>query len=315
MHRTAFTCIDDPRARTTRLPALLLGVLALAAPALAHADWVASEQEERAQRTKIAKGYPADAARAVAPYPGAKLDVQCSVNRWGGDADSYAFVTNDPMDKVREFYRANPVDATRGRVYVTQDGCDGGSHVTVVLDLYPAAKVEKLRAAAALRKAEIDRLAASPPDPAQLGQPLPADATFDAECTVDADRSKKSDFERVACYRVAAPTYDAAYEQLRKLEVYAGRWDNNVIVSIRNEPMPVRLHYQIGKGGPTKSLAEKQAAASAPSARTASAPSSSSSSTTAADAAAPAAKPAPATPNPADKAKDAVNKLKGLFGR
>jgi hypothetical protein len=298
------------RTSAVRLAWVAAGALVLVAPH-ARADWVATEAEERAQRVKIAKGYPADATKDVAPYPGAKLDVQCSVNRWSGDTDAYAFRTTDPIEKVRAFYAANPPDPTRGRMNIIQNACDGGDHVGVLIDLYPPAKVAKLRAAAAERLAEIERLKASPPDPMTLGQPLPAGATLDPECSVDAHAQRRSDFERIYCYRIDAATYDAAYEQLRKLEVYAGRWDNNVIVAIRDRPTPVRLQYQIGKGGPTKSLAERRAAA----AQTASASSSSSSSASTTSTPAAPTPAAPAKQDPVNAAKDTVNKLKGLFGR
>jgi hypothetical protein len=300
------------RTSAVRLAWVAAGALVLVAPH-ARADFVASEAEERAQRVKIAKGYPADAAKEVAPYPGAKLDVQCSVNRWSGDTDAYAFRTTDPIEKVRAFYAANPPDPTRGRMYIIENACNGDNHVGVLIDLYPPAQVAKLRAAAAARLAEIERLKASPPDPMTLGQPLPPGATFDAECSVDAHAQRGRDFERIYCYRMDAATYDDVYKQLRKLDVFAGSWGNNVIVSIWEEPKPLRLRYQIGKGGPTKPLSER----SAPAAQTASSSSSSSTAATPSTPAtpAPAATPPPPKQDPVNAAKDTVNKLKGLFGR
>lgn len=294
-----------------RLATLLL-IAAL--PAAARADFVASEEQERAQRAKISKGLPADATASMHPYPGAKLDVACSVSRWDGSTDYYVFRTSDPLERVQAWYRERAVDATRGRVDVLEDGCEDAG-TAVMIGLYPPKRVAELRAAAEKRREGIAALTASPPDPASLGRPLPPDATFDPDCTYDQNLKLHPDYERVVCYRSPAANYDAAYQQLRALDVRAGSWERNVIVRIEEKPAPVRLQYWIGKGGPEK---PKVAAASA----AAPTPSASASTADAAPAqAAPAATPSSAPPasppaeNPADAAKKAVDKLKGLFGR
>jgi hypothetical protein len=78
-------------------------VLALL-PAIAAADYVATEEEEAAMRTRIAKNPPTAETLTVQPYPGAKLDPVCSAAQSAPRQPNimvYCFYTRDPIDKVQ----------------------------------------------------------------------------------------------------------------------------------------------------------------------------------------------------------------------
>lgn len=296
-----------------RIPVVALALLATL-PLTARADFVGTAEQVRAQRAKISKGLPEEAAAALHVYPGAKLDVECSAGMWDGSTDYYVLRTPDSVARVQAFYREKSIDATRGRVDIDQDTCGGtvGSGTAIALGLYPTAKVAELRAAAEQRRQGVAELTANPPDPATHGRPLPPDAVFDPECSYDQTLARQAhQFERVICYRVAAPDRDTAYKQLRALNVRPGSWEYNVVVRIEEQPAPVRLFYLIGNGGPEKPRATAATASTTPPAAS---PPASGTGTPAPGTPAPAPAAAP-TADPADAAKKAVDKLKGLFGR
>lgn len=78
-------------------------VLALL-PTIAAADYVATEEEEAAMRTRIAKNPPTAETLTAQPYPGAKLDPVCSAAQSAPRQPNimvYCFYTRDPIDKVQ----------------------------------------------------------------------------------------------------------------------------------------------------------------------------------------------------------------------
>jgi hypothetical protein len=83
--------------------AFVVCVLALL-PTLAAADYVATEEEEAAMRTRIAKNPPTAETLTAQPYPGAKLDPVCSAAQSAPRQPNimvYCFYTRDPIDKVQ----------------------------------------------------------------------------------------------------------------------------------------------------------------------------------------------------------------------
>ncbi len=73
-------------------------------PTLAAADYVATEEEEAAMRSRIAKNPPTSATLTTQPYPGAKLDVVCSGSKSAERQPQtmvYCYYTRDPIDKVQ----------------------------------------------------------------------------------------------------------------------------------------------------------------------------------------------------------------------
>jgi hypothetical protein len=73
-------------------------------PTIAAADYVATEEEEAAMRTRIAKNPPTAETLSAQPYPGAKLDVVCSASKSAERQPQtmvYCFYTRDPIDKVQ----------------------------------------------------------------------------------------------------------------------------------------------------------------------------------------------------------------------
>lgn len=73
-------------------------------PTIAAADYVATEEEEAAMRTRIAKNPPSAETLTAQPYPGAKLDPVCSAAQSAPRQPQtmvYCFYTRDPIDKVQ----------------------------------------------------------------------------------------------------------------------------------------------------------------------------------------------------------------------
>lgn len=86
--------------------ACLLAVL----PFTVHADKVATQSEEAALRSQIARNPPTAATLSAQPYPGSKLDVTCSADQSAPRQPTvmvYCFYTKDPLDKVKA-YLAGP---------------------------------------------------------------------------------------------------------------------------------------------------------------------------------------------------------------
>jgi hypothetical protein len=78
-------------------------VLALL-PTIAAADYVATEDEEAALRTRIAKNPPTAETLTAQPYPGARLDPVCSAAQSAPRQPRtmvYCFYTRDAIDKVQ----------------------------------------------------------------------------------------------------------------------------------------------------------------------------------------------------------------------
>ena len=81
---------------------------ALAALPLAtvHADYVADDQEIAAMKAKILKNPPTAETLVATPYPGAKLDANCSADQSAtnqGEPMVYCLYTKDPVEKVKAY--------------------------------------------------------------------------------------------------------------------------------------------------------------------------------------------------------------------
>lgn len=164
-------------------------VLALL-PILAAADNVATEEEEAALRTRIAKNPPTAETLTAQPYPGAKLDVVCSASQSAPRQPQmmvYCFYTRDPIDKVQAHLdgpgKPDPavyVRADRG------DVVDAQSRVTIsditkiayyVNVAAPAAKKPAAAATSSTPTAPTPAAAATPAESAPTpAEPAPAAA-------------------------------------------------------------------------------------------------------------------------------------------
>lgn len=125
--------------RMTR-PAPLLAVLLLALPFAAHADYVADDSEIAAMKTRIKKNPPTATTLTAAPYPGSKLDLDCSADQSasnGPDTMVYCLYTKDSLDQVKA-YLAGPgkpapgVNVFPDRGDVAENGYVTVSDVTIV---------------------------------------------------------------------------------------------------------------------------------------------------------------------------------------
>ena len=86
----------------------IAGVLAL--PIVALGDYVADDSEIAAMKAKILKNPPTAETLTAPPYPGSKLDAECSADQSAtnqADPMVYCLYTKDSLDKVKA-YLAGP---------------------------------------------------------------------------------------------------------------------------------------------------------------------------------------------------------------
>jgi ribosomal protein L12E/L44/L45/RPP1/RPP2 len=121
-----------------RAPLLMLALLAL--PHAAQADYVADDSEIAAMKARIKKSPPTATTLTAAPYPGSKLDLDCSADQSasnGPDTMVYCLYTKDSLDQVKA-YLAGPGKPAAGvnvfpdRGDVAENGYVTVSDVTVV---------------------------------------------------------------------------------------------------------------------------------------------------------------------------------------
>jgi hypothetical protein len=146
---------------TTSTRTLAFLAVALAGlPLLARADHVADDDEVGSMKARILKNPPTAETLAAQPYPGAKLDIECSASQSaenGGDPMVYCLYTKDPLDKVNA-HLAGPGKPGPG-VWATADTADvaNAQHYVIVSD------VSEIRYFVnAKKKAEAQQAAASP---------------------------------------------------------------------------------------------------------------------------------------------------------
>jgi hypothetical protein len=183
------------------LTALAAVVVAPPAPA----DNVASPEEIRSLRMKLAKSPPKPADYAAQPYPGATFDPDCSAQHTAPrlpDAGVYCFYTLDPVNKVEAFVAAEGkprkfgVSATVGEDVLAVDG-------NVKIDKVTMIKYWTNRSAMAYYESFPD----SPPPAAELIAPLYPGATYDKKCSVEKtlEIRQKPRWRQVWCYVVNVP--------------------------------------------------------------------------------------------------------------
>lgn len=280
--------------RSTAALLVLLGAAAAGGPA--RADYVATAAEEKAMAAKIAKSPPSAADLGGAPYPGAVLDVRCSADRSAsnrGNPMQYCYRSRDPEAQVKAYYDGP------GRPYGDRPYVGNDSPGTMILHSVDAKK-----------RAFLDAFPAEPPSAAELIAPVTTGARYDRSCSALRSWSdrQRSDVRRVYCYVSDADTTSVR----RELGDYLGTRKYGVQVMAVDASAPsarTRIEYMLLTAGP-------EAAAPAPA--TAATPSAAPVATTS-PAPAPTAEPVPPAAAPAPdavkQATDAVNKLRGLFGR
>ena len=270
----------------------------------APADYVASPEEIRALRAKLAKSPPQPADYTAQPYPGTKFDAECSAEATAPrlpDGAGYCFYTLDPVEKVQAFLKA----AGKPR--------NGGVHVTVgedVLAVDGNVKIDKVTMikywTSKRSMAYYDSFPASPPPPAELIAPLYPGATYDKNCsatkTLEAERKPK--WRKVWCYTVNEPygkVRDAFDLEVRSTSKRGVQVD---LTDVSPSPPVTQIEYWLTAEPP------QAAAATTPATTTPAEPSASAGIAVAA----PAADPAPAQTDVVKKSKETVDKLRGLFG-
>lgn len=281
---------------TTQIAAallVLLGVAAASGPA--RADYVATAAEEKAMAARIAKSPPGPAELGGAPYPGAVLDVRCSADRSASNRGSpmmYCYRSRDPEAQVKAYFDGP------GRLYGDRPYVSNESPGTMILHSVDPKK-----------RAYLDAFPAEPPSTAELIAPVPAGARYDRTCSALRSWSdrQRSDVRRVYCYLSEADAGSVRrelgdYLGTRKYGVHALAVDASGSAAPRT-----RIEYTLLTAGPQQAApAPDPATTPAPTAAAAPAPASP----------APVAEPAPSPATDTVKqATDAVNKLRGLFGR
>ncbi len=190
------------------------GVLAL--PVVALADYVADDSEIAAMKAKILKNPPTAETLTAPPYPGSKLDAECSADQSASnqaDPMVYCLYTKDSLDKVKAYLAGPGKPAAWVSVFADTDDVAVRGQVTV-------ADVTQVRYfVSAKRKAEAQAAAANPPPaPAAAAAASPTTANegtaSTAAATQPAAPAEKSD---------ATPAAEKAVEAVNKLKGLFGR--------------------------------------------------------------------------------------------
>jgi len=280
----------------------VLTTAVMAPPALA--DYVASPEEMRALRTKLAKSPPQPADYAAQPYPGAKFDAECSAEATAPrqpDGAGYCFYTLDPVDKVQAFVKGAGKPRNGGvSVSVREDvvAVDGIVKIDKVTMITYATKPSYM--------AYYDSFPDSPPPAADLIAPLYPGATYDKDCSAakSLEAKGKPKWRQVWCFVANEPyskVRDAFDLELRSTSKRGVQVD---LTELSLDPPVMQIQYWL--------TAEPPQAAATPAA--APAADAAASSGTSASTTAPTAEPASAPTDAVKKSKETVDKLRGLFG-
>lgn len=288
--------------RSMRWVLIALAAVVVAPPA--PADNVASPEEVRALRAKLAKSPPKPADYAAQPYPGATFDAGCSAEHTAPrlpDSAVYCFYTRDPVDKVQAFINGAGKPS------------NGGVHVIVGEDDVVVDGIVKVADVTMITywttpsyMAYYDSFPSSPPPAAELIAPLYPGATYDKECSAAKSREAKDNpkWRQVWCYVANEPymkVRDAFDLDLRSTSKRGVQVD---LSDVSATPPVTQIQYWLTRDPP------QTAAVPTP----ATSPSTVSSAGTTSPTADPAPAPAPAPTDVAKKTKETVDKLRGLFG-
>lgn len=204
----------------TRPLLFALGLAALAAGA-ARADYVADEHEIAAMKARILKNPPTAAMLSAEPYPGAKLDADCSADQSAtnqSDPMVYCLYTRDSEDQVKAFLAGagKPVDGVFA--VVSRDNVVNAKGYVVVADVTQIRyfvsekrKAEARQKAAAQAAAPAAATAAAPAAeaaPATAGA-APAGSTADAPAAEPPGKKKKKKKDAAETASEAADTVNA----------------------------------------------------------------------------------------------------------
>lgn len=276
---------------------MLAVVVASLAASAARADRVATPEETRALRAKLASSPPTPADYAAKPYPGATFDPDCSAGHTAPrqpDGAVYCFYTRDPVDTVRAYVKAegrphNGVTVTVGEGVVAVDGIVKISGVTMIT--YWTSRA---------RMAHYESFPASPPPAEELIAPLYPGATYDKECSAAKSleaRGKPKWRPQVWCYVVDQDRASVGKGFDMELISTSRRGVQVELVELSRTPAVTQIVYWLAAAGPQVATPAAPQPSPAPAASTSTPPAS-----------------AP-SPNSAGQALDAANKLRGLFGR
>jgi hypothetical protein len=259
---------------------------------------VASPEEIRALRVKLAKSPPKPADFAAQPYPGATFDADCSAQHTAPrqpDGAVYCFYSLDPVDKVRAFVKAEGkprnggVSATVGEDVVAVDGNVKIDKVTMITYWTSRSGM-----------AYYDSFPDNPPPAAELIAPLYPGATYDKECSAakTLEIKSKPKWRQVWCYVANEPMGTVRNAFDLELISTSKRGVQVDLAEVSLTPPVTQIQYWLSSEPPqTAATAPTPAAAPPPDAATS-----------------PKTEPAPAQPDVAKKTKDAVDKLRGLLG-
>jgi hypothetical protein len=280
---------------------VVLTTAVVAPPALA--DYVASPEEIRALRTKLAKSPPQPADYAAQPYPGAKFDAECSAEATAPrlpDGAGYCFYTLDPVDKVQAYLKA----AGKPR--------NGGVSVSAredVVSVDGIVKIDKVTMITYSTKpsymAYYDSFPDSPPPAADLIAPLYPGATYDKDCSAakSLEAKGKPKWRQVWCFVANEPyskVRDAFDLELRSTSKRGVQVD---LTELSLDPPVMQIQYWLAAEPPQAAAATTPTTTPAESSASAAVP-----------ATAPTAEPASAPTDVVKKSKETVDKLRGLFG-
>lgn len=118
----------------TRVRASLVTLALVALPHLAQADYVPDDREIAAMKTKIKNNPPTATTLTAAPYPGSKLDLDCSADQSATnvpDTMVYCLYTKDSVEQVQAYLEGPGKPAAGVNVYADRGDVAVNGYVTV----------------------------------------------------------------------------------------------------------------------------------------------------------------------------------------
>jgi hypothetical protein len=186
----------------------------------ARADYVADDGEIAAMKARILKNPPTPAVLSATPYPGSKLDAECSADQSASNQPNmvYCLYTLDPIEKVQAYVAGPGKPADGVSAFVNQDQVVENGVVKI-------ADVTQVRYYVFAKKATTAPAAAAAPSVQPAADPVPeATATPAGGTTAEASAPATApDAKQETGEADAADATEKAIEGVKKLKGLFGR--------------------------------------------------------------------------------------------
>jgi ribosomal protein L12E/L44/L45/RPP1/RPP2 len=192
----------------SHLPLLALALLAL--PHAAQSDYVADDSEIAAMKARIKKNPPTAATLTAAPYPGSKLDLDCSADQSasnGPDTMVYCLYTKDSLDQVKAYLAGQGKPAAGVNVFPDRGDVAENGYVTVADVTIVRYYINDKRIAEARQQAANSTAAPAQPDAAPAAAAASTTPVADAKpATASTPEAEPQDDDGSAAVQDAVDT-------------------------------------------------------------------------------------------------------------